>query len=134
MAEALENVTWVYAAGWWDGPMDGMVRTGDGRTLWAIVTDERGDDGADSTLRTYALYDMPAGWWAHEHERHALWLACCGNLSWDKPPGWVPNRPIEEFYERYPPDAPERRERIEAIGVLVGLVVEPDITISAEAC
>ena len=91
-------MTWVYIAGWWDGPLDGMVQTADGERLWATLVKENPPDP-----RIYDVYRMPADWMAAEVEKHKLWLECCGNFSYDKPKGWATTRPLKDFYDAYPP-------------------------------
>ena len=94
----LTGAEWLYANGWYDGPLDGMV-THSGRELYASILEED-DDGR----RTYALRVLDEDSLAYERQKHADFCEFVGNhWSFEKNCSHEvkPQSEWHKFYDKY---------------------------------
>jgi hypothetical protein len=57
-------------------------------------------DGPEA--RSYGLYSISPATLTILEERHLEWNRCCGNYSYDLPPGHVATGKVHEYHQKYP--------------------------------
>lgn len=57
--------------------------------------------------RAYVIVELSEKDFEAERVKHQLWVECCGNYCYDLPEDHKPTKPIELFYETYPPSKKE---------------------------
>lgn len=100
-----DEVTVLYECGYYDGPMDGMLLWNGKKYWFSMYRDYPPGTWAFNYVgRTFVIIELTEEDYKTEAVKHQLWIECCGNYCYDLSPNHKPTKPLNLYYETYPPD------------------------------
>lgn len=122
MLKKLEGVKWIWADGWWDGVLTGVVEHA-GKRYYAFNVDQNYDKRY-KWYRRFLVVDLPEEVWKEELERHAFFVEKVGaHFEYDvekqvrKGQEFLKDsKTWDEFYAKYPCDQKTDYKQFPEIG------------------